>query len=51
MSQFTGTQYQGAMRDRRKAKRKDADERNARTDPTNRREFRRYGFNPGGRAA
>lgn len=41
MSQFHGSQYAGAMRDRKKSKREDADERNAVTLPTSRRKHRR----------
>lgn len=40
MSQFTGKQQKGAMRERRADKRKEAETRNTATEPTNRRRYR-----------
>jgi hypothetical protein len=41
MSQFSGKQFKGAMRQRRQLKREQAEARNAATQPERRRSFRR----------
>ena len=41
MSVFSGSQYKGAMRDYRREKRREAEQRNARTPPERRRSYRR----------